>query len=140
MHHNPTPGLADPPYVYGHVFVFVGLLAAHPARSVIALPLLSRLYVRKKYLPDIDPNHRPDFRTKLELAVELLRWAKLWLGPLGEPLWVVADGAYAEKEFIKTRQTSRCRGAGEPGLSRGNRNTGQELGERGIRVQVPPPP
>src|SRR5262249_19625989 len=48
-----------------------------------------------------DPKHRPAFRTKLELAVELLRWAKLWLGLLGKPLWVVADGAYAKKDFLK---------------------------------------
>jgi DDE superfamily endonuclease len=101
VHHNPTPGPAGSPYVYGHVFVVLGLLAAHPAWGVVALPLLSRLYVRKKDLPDIDPKHRPEFRTKLELAVELLRWAQLWLGLLGKPLWVVADGAYAKKEFLK---------------------------------------
>ena len=49
----------------------------------------------------IDPKHRPAFRTKLELAVELLRWAKTWLGLLGKPLWVVADGAYAKAPFLK---------------------------------------
>src|SRR4051794_37642480 len=101
IHHNPTPGPAGSPYVYGHVFVVLGLLAAHPAWGVIALPLLARLYVRKKVLPGIDPKHRPAFRTKLELAVELHRWAKLWLGLLGKPLWVVADGAYAKANFLK---------------------------------------
>jgi DDE superfamily endonuclease len=101
VHHNPTPGPAGSPYVYGHVFVVLGLLAAHPAWGVIALPLLARLYVRQKDLPKIDPKHRPEFRTKLELGVELLRWAKLWLELLGKPLWVVADGAYAKKEFLK---------------------------------------
>ena len=89
------------PYVYGHVFVVLALLVAHPAWGVVALPLLARLYVRKKDLPGIDPKHRPEFRTKLELAVELLRWAKPWLGLLGLPIWVVADGAYAKKEFLK---------------------------------------
>lgn len=59
------------------------------------------MYVRKKDLFKIDPKCRPAFRTKLELAVELLRWAKLWLGSLGKPLRVVADGAYAKKEFLK---------------------------------------
>lgn len=101
VHHNPTPGPAGASYVYGHVFVVLGLLAAHPSWGVIALPLLARLYVREKDLPGIDPKHRPAFRTKLELAVELLRWAKLWLGLLGKPLWVVADGAYAKREFLK---------------------------------------
>ena len=98
---TPAPGPAGSPYVYGHVFVVLGLLAAHPAWGVIALPLLARMCVRKKGLIGIDPKHRPAFRTKLELAVELLRWAKLWLGLLGKPLWVVADGAYAKAAFLK---------------------------------------
>lgn len=79
----------------------LGLLVNHEVWGTIALPLLARLYIRKKDLPGIDPKHRPPFRTKLELAVELLRWAKSWLGLLGKPLWVVADGAYAKADFLK---------------------------------------
>jgi hypothetical protein len=105
VHHNPTPGPAGSPYVYGHVFVVLGLLVAHKTWGTIALPLLARLYVRKVDLPGIDPKHRPEFRTKLELAVELLRWAKKWLGLLGKPLWVVADGAYAKAAFLKPAMT-----------------------------------
>ena len=101
VHHNPTPGPAGSPFVYGHVWVVLGLLACHPLWGVIALPLLARLYVRKKDLIGIDKPHRPAFRTKLELAVELLRCAKVWLGFLGKPLWVVADGAYAKAPFLK---------------------------------------
>lgn len=101
VHHNPCPGPAGSPFVYGHVWVVLGLLAAHPAWGVIALPLLARLYVRRKNLGSIDPPHRPPFRTKLELAVELVRWAVTWLGFLGKPVWVVADGAYAKAPFLK---------------------------------------
>lgn len=101
IHHNPCPGPANSPFVYGHVWVVLGLLALHPLWGVIALPLLARLYVRQKDLVGIDKQHRPAFATKLELAVELLRWAKLWLGFLGKPLWVVADGAYAKAVFLK---------------------------------------
>jgi hypothetical protein len=101
VHHNPTPGPAGSPYVYGHVFVVLGLLVSHPSWGVIALPLLARIYVRKKDLPGIGPKHRLEFRTKLELAVELLRWAKKWLGLLKKPIWVVADGAYAKAAFLK---------------------------------------
>jgi hypothetical protein len=101
IHHNPAPGPAGSPYVYGHVWVVLGLLAAHPAWGVIALPLLARLYVRAKDLPGIDPEHRPPFRTKLELAVDLMRWAVLWLSHWGKVLWVVADGAYAKTPFLK---------------------------------------
>ncbi len=101
VHHNPTPGPAGSAYVYGHVFVVLGLLVTHKAWGTVALPLLARLYVRKKDLPAIDPKHRPPFRTKLELAVELLRWAKPWLAMLKLPIWVVADGAYAKAAFLK---------------------------------------
>jgi hypothetical protein len=101
VHHNPCPGPANSPFVYGHVWVVLGLLAAHPSWGTVALPLLARLYVRRKNLGSIDPRLRPAFRTKLELAVELLRWAATWLGLLGKPLWVVADGAYAKAPFLK---------------------------------------
>jgi hypothetical protein len=101
VHHNPTPGPAGGPFVYGHVWVVLGLLACHPAWGVVALPLLARLYVREKSLPAIPPKARPPFRTKLELGVELMRWAKIWLGVLGKPLWVATDGAYASAPFLK---------------------------------------
>ncbi len=79
----------------------LGLLAVHPAWGVIALPLLCRLYVRKKDLPRIDPKHRPEFRTKLAMGVELLRLARAWLRTLGKPLWVVVDGADAKTAFLR---------------------------------------
>ena len=31
IHHNPTPGPAGSPHVYGHIWVVLGLLAVHPA-------------------------------------------------------------------------------------------------------------
>jgi hypothetical protein len=105
VHHNPTPGPAGSPFVYGHVWVVLGLLACHPAWGVVALPLLARLYVREKNLVGIAPNHRPAFRTKLELALDLMRWAVRWFGFLGKPVWVVADGAYAKAPFLGPMRT-----------------------------------
>jgi len=52
------------PHLYGHVFAVLTLFVEHRSWGVIALPLLSRLYVRKKDLPTIAPKHRPAFRTK----------------------------------------------------------------------------
>jgi hypothetical protein len=101
VHHNPTPGPAGGPFVYGHSWVVLGWLAHHAAWGTVALPLLARLYIRRKDLPGIPERVRPAFRTKLELAVELVRWATIWLGFLGKPLWVVADGAYAKAAFLK---------------------------------------
>jgi hypothetical protein len=101
IHHNPTPGPAGSAFVYGHVWVVLGLLAAHPNWGMIALPMLARLYVRAKDVMGIDPRHRPKFRTKLELAVALVQWAVNWFEHLGKPLWVVVDGAYAMASFLK---------------------------------------
>src|SRR3954470_2256967 len=50
VHHNPCPGPTGSPFVYGHVWVVLGLLAVHPAWGVVAFPLLARLYVRRKNL------------------------------------------------------------------------------------------
>jgi hypothetical protein len=101
VHHNPAPGPAGSPFVYGHVWVVLAVLALHPAWGVVALPLLARLYVRAKDLAGIDPWHRPAFRTKLELAVELIRGAVSNVSHWGKLLWVVADGAYAKGAFLK---------------------------------------
>lgn len=101
VHHNPTPGPAGGPHVYGHVWVVLGVLARHSAWGTVALPLLARLYVRRKDLPGIPAKHRPVFRTKLEMAAELVRWAVTWLGRKCPPVWVVADGAYAKAPFLK---------------------------------------
>ncbi|AMV38391.1 transposase [Planctomyces sp. SH-PL62] len=52
-------------------------------------------------MPAIDLRHRNAFRTKLEMAVELLQWAKHWLGLLKRPIWLVADGAYAKRQMSR---------------------------------------
>jgi hypothetical protein len=101
VHHNPTPGPAGHAFVYGHSWVVLAWLAGHPAWGTIALPLLARLYIRRKDLDGIPEPARPAFRTKLELAAELVRWAVAWLGGLGKPVWVAADGAFAARPFLK---------------------------------------
>jgi hypothetical protein len=105
VHHNPTPGPAGGPFVYGHVWVVLGLLAAHPAWGIVALPVLARLYIREKTLAAMAAPNRPAFRTKLDLGVDLMRWAVSWLKHLGKPVWVVADGAYATAPFLKPMRT-----------------------------------
>src|SRR5436190_2913905 len=63
VRHNPCPGPAGSPFVYGHVWVVLGFLARHPVWGIVALPLLARLYVREKSLVGIPAKHRPAFRT-----------------------------------------------------------------------------
>jgi hypothetical protein len=101
VHHNPTPGPAGSAFVYGHVWVVIGVVATHPTWGVLALPVLARLYIRATNLGAVRAADRPAFRTKHALGVELIRWAAVWLKVLGKPLWVVADGAYATAPFLK---------------------------------------
>jgi len=53
VHHNPTPGPADGEWLYGHNWVALAWLAAHPLWGVIALPLRSMLYVRAVDVPKL---------------------------------------------------------------------------------------
>jgi hypothetical protein len=41
------------------------------------------------------------FRTKLEMAAELVEWLVFWLQYTGKVLWIVADGAYAKRPFLR---------------------------------------
>lgn len=103
IHHNPTPGPAAQKFLYGHVWVTLAWVVTHPRWGALGLPLRALLYIRQKDRAKLAPWHRDDFpfRTKLELAAELLTWLAQRLRPLAKVLWVVADGAYAKRPFLK---------------------------------------
>lgn len=99
IHHNPTPGPSDQKFVYGHIWVTLALVLRHSLWNTIGLPLVGLLYVRRKDVAKVP--HRWTFRTKLELAVKgVLRFWPL-LKQAGKTLWVVADGAYAKRPFLR---------------------------------------
>lgn len=103
VHHNPTPGPADGPWLYGHNWVCLALLLRHSLFGLIALPLLSRLYVRRVDVPKLPTRYNWKFRTKLQLALELLCQVMDMLQALGSKAWflVVFDGAYAASDLIR---------------------------------------
>lgn len=101
IHHNPTPGPAGEKYLYGHVWVVLSALANHQHWGIVSLPLQGQLYVRKTDLPKLPPERPRQFRTKLEMALDQLIWAKEQANGQFEELWAVTDGGYAKKVFIK---------------------------------------
>ena len=103
VHHNPTGGPAAGEFLYGHNWVSLAFLATHPIWGVIALPLRSLLYVREVDVPALNARHGWKFRTKHQLAVELVLWCVATLRSLQcmAKVWVVADGAYAANPFIR---------------------------------------
>lgn len=126
IHHNPTPGPAGAKLAYGHVWVTLAWVVRHPRWGTIGLPLLAKLYVRAKDTAPLALSYDWPFRTKLELAGELLKWAAFWLSWFERPLWVVVDGGYSKRPFL-----DRAREAGVTVVGR--------LRKDAALCEVPPP-
>jgi hypothetical protein len=101
VHHNPTPGPVGPKFLYGHVWVTLAWIVRHPRWGTVGLPLRALLYVRRPQILWLQRLYGVTFQTKLEMAAELVAWLAYWLGSLGKTLWVVADGAYAKRPFLR---------------------------------------
>jgi Transposase DDE domain len=101
LHHNPTPGPANQPFLYGHVFVTLAWAVEHPDWGTISLPVRSELYVRHKDVPKIPPERKWEFRTKIEQAVDLIDWASKTLSHKGKPIWLAVDGGYSNGDVIQ---------------------------------------
>jgi len=101
IHHNPTPGPADQKFLYGHVWVTVARVVHHARWGALGLPLRALLYVRQKQIGLLKTLYGVTFQTKLEMAAELVEWLAEWLKYLGKPLWIVVDGAYAKRPFLR---------------------------------------
>ena len=99
-HHNPTPGPTDQRFLYGHVWVTLAWVVTHPLWGAIGLPLRALLYVRRRDVPRVPARQRWSFRTKLEMAAELLTWAAGLVGA-GRPVRCVADGFFAKRPFLR---------------------------------------
>lgn len=102
IHHHPTPGPADSAWLYGHNWVCLAVLMTHPLWGVIALPLLSKLYVRQCDVAALQAKHGWEFQTKHQLALQMIEKVTRWLRFLGSQakILVVFDGAYATRELI----------------------------------------
>jgi hypothetical protein len=104
IHHNPTPGPAGQRFLYGHVWVTLAWVLRHPLWDTIGLPLRAFLYVRQKDVAAIPRRWGVRFQTKLEQAAAMVEWLADSLRRLGQPIWVVVDGAYAKKPFLSRAQ------------------------------------
>jgi len=102
LHHNPTPGPADQPFLYGHVWVTMSLALRHPLFGALALPLRAMLYVRQQTFAKIPQQRRwPRFATKLQLAARLTEWILPLVKKAGKTAWIVVDGGYVKRPFLR---------------------------------------
>jgi len=103
IHHNPTPGPSGSEFLYGHVWVTLSWLVNHPLWGCIGLPLRALMYARQKDLQKLQNLGRApwSFRTKLQLAAELVEWCViLFQNRFKRAVMVIVDGAYAKRPFL----------------------------------------
>jgi hypothetical protein len=76
----------------------------HPLFGIIALPLLSRLYVHKSDIENLQERHDWEFRTKHALALDLCKQVMERIRALGSKAGfiVVFDGPYAAAELSRS--------------------------------------
>jgi hypothetical protein len=101
IHRNPTPGPADQKYLYGHIWVTLSLAVRHPCFGALALPLRAMLYVRRKTMAKIPKWRGWTFATKLVLAARLVEWIAPLVQQAGKTLWIVVDGGYVKRPFLR---------------------------------------
>jgi len=102
VHHNPTPGPADQPFLYGHIWVTISLALRHPQWGPLALPLRAMLYVRQRTMTTIPQSRRwGRFATKLQLAARLVEWSHAVLKKAHKTVWIVIDGGYTKRPFLQ---------------------------------------
>lgn len=108
LHRDPTPGPSGNQHLYGHIWVMLSWVVRHPRWGTIGLPIRSLLYIRRlTFLTPLLRLEKPwAFRTKLELAAELVEWAAWWFSRLKKRLLVVVDGAYAKRPFLDRMRTA----------------------------------
>jgi hypothetical protein len=102
VHHNPTAGPADSEWVYGHCWVTIAAVVKHARWGTIALPIMSKLYVRQVDVPKLKSECGWEFATKIELAIRLVRQvvANTRLQKREAVVRLVIDGAYACRELL----------------------------------------
>ena len=66
------------------------------------MPLRAMLYVRRQTMASIPKKRRwGRFATKLQLAARLVEWIVPILKNAGKTVWIVVDGGYTKRPFLK---------------------------------------
>ena len=100
-------GISDDYQDYYYFFTPVGRKSKSIATQLVTLtlrtlPLLAMPYVRKRTRATI-PKSRGwgRFATKLQLAARLVEWIVPLLREAGKEIWIVIDGGYTKRPFLR---------------------------------------
>lgn len=126
IHHDPTPGPTGNEFCYGHVWVTLAVCVRHGRWGAIGLPIWSWLYVRRQDVVKLPSKYGWMFQTKLVQAVDLAQRAIRILHAAGKSVWVVTDGGFTKRPFVR------------PLLARGVTLVGRLRKDSALR-DLPPP-
>lgn len=101
IHHDPTPGPTGREFCYGHVWVTLAVCVRHLRWDAIGLPIWSWLYVRRQDVAKLPPKYGWSFQTKLVQDVDLARRAVRVLHAAGKSVWIVTDGGFTKRPFVR---------------------------------------
>ena len=114
-------------YLYGHIWVTISLALRHPRWGAMGLPLRAMLYVRRQTKRSIPMQRRWRFATKLTLAARLVEWLVPLLKQAEKSVWIVIDGGYTKRPFLKRA------------LATGATVVGRLRRDAALRSLLPPP-
>jgi SRSO17 transposase len=99
-HHNPTPGRTNAKICFGHSWVVAVLVVAHPLFGEISFPIAAELYLRKKEIDKLKGKYARKFKTKTDMAVEIVKRLMPKFVRFEKKIEVIVDGGYAKDTVL----------------------------------------
>ena len=99
--HDPTNPYCRNATCYGHSLVMVGMIARRPLLGRICLPVGWKFYVNENKLETIDEKIRPQFKTKPEIAAELLKRIVPEIQKPGRKVEILFDRGYLAADLFQ---------------------------------------
>ena len=100
--HDPTNPHCRNATCYGHSLVTIGMIVTHPLFGRICLPVGWKFYVNENRLETINEKIRPQFKTKPEIAAELLKRIVPEIQKTGRKVEILFDRGYLASELFQT--------------------------------------
>jgi hypothetical protein len=76
------------------------LVIAHPLFGEISFPIAAKLYLRQKEIDKLKPKYDRQFKTKMTIAVEMIKHLVPKFKGFGKKIKIVVDGGYANESVL----------------------------------------
>ena len=99
-HHNPTPGRTKAKICFGHSWVVVVLVIAHPLFGEISFPIAAELYLRQKEIDKLKSKYGREFQPKTVMAVKIVKRLVPQFARFGKRIEIIVDAGYANETVL----------------------------------------